>query len=173
MFFIKLLKKIVKALGSNSTPNQLAAGFALGMVLGLTPFWNIHNLVIIIIIALINVNISTALLGLTVFGIIAPLFDPVFHVFGLNILHWEALDGLFTGMYNSNFWILTRFNNTIVIGSFVASLVLFVPVYFGFKAFAKYYQEKLHPKVEKWKITRIFKGSKLFSLLSTGNKFRK
>ncbi|MFP4547263.1 MAG: TIGR03546 family protein [Fidelibacterota bacterium] len=173
MFFIKILKKIIKALGSNSTPNQLAAGFALGMIMGLTPFWNIHNLAIIFLIALINVNASTALLGLVVFGIIAPLFDPVFHAFGLKILQLNALDGLFTAMYNNNFWILTRFNNTIVIGSLAISLVLFIPVYFGFKAFAKYYQEKLHPKVEKWKITRFLKGSKIFNLLSTGNKFRK
>lgn len=75
MFFIKILKKIIKALGSDSSPNQLAFGFALGMILGLTPFWNIHNLLLIFIIAIISVNIGTVFLGFAIFGIIAPLLD--------------------------------------------------------------------------------------------------
>ena len=173
MFIIKILKKIIKALGSNSSPNQLAFGFALGMILGLTPFWNIHNLIVIFILAIINVNISTALLGLLVFGLIAPLFDGLFHSFGLIILNAGPLQGLFTAMYENNFFIMTRYNNTIVMGSLILSLIIFIPVFFGFKAFAKYYQEKLHPKVEKWKITKILKGSKIYKLVAVGQKFRR
>ncbi|MBN2282129.1 MAG: TIGR03546 family protein [Candidatus Marinimicrobia bacterium] len=172
MFFIKFLKKIIKALGSNASPNQLAFGFAMGMILGLTPFWNIHNLIVIFLIAIINVNISTALLALTIFGLLAPIFDGLFHVFGLSILNTGPLQGLFTGMYENTFFVLTRFNNTLVLGSFVISLAAFVPVFFGFKIFAKYYQEKLHPKVEKWKITKILKSSKIFNLLNTGYKLK-
>jgi len=173
MFFIKILKKIIKALGSNASPNQLAFGFAMGMILGLTPFWNIHNMLVIFLIAIINVNISTVFLGLAIFGLLAPLFDGLFHTFGLSILQSGALQGMWTSMYESTFFVLTRFNNTLVIGSLIISLILFIPTFFGFKIFAKYYQEKLHPKIEKWKITKFLKGSKIFNLVSVGNKLRK
>ena len=173
MFFIKFLKKIIKALGSNASPNQLAFGFAMGMILGLTPFWNIHNILVIFLIAVINVNISSTFLGLAIFGLLAPIFDRVFHSFGLSILQMEPLEGMWNTMYDNTFFVLTRFNNTLVIGSLIISLILFVPAFFGFKIFSKYYQEKLHPKVEKWKITKILKGSKIFKLLSVGNKLRK
>ncbi len=173
MFFIKILKKIIKALGSESSPNQLAFGFALGMILGLTPFWNIHNIIIIFIISLIKVNISSVLLGMAVFGMLAPLFANIFHSFGLKILELEFLKGLWQVLYANSFFVLSKFNNTLVLGSFLISLLLFIPLFFGFKIFAKYYKETLHPKVEKMKITKILKGSKVFKLLNTGYQLKK
>lgn len=173
MFFIKILKKIIKALGSESSPNQLALGFALGMVLGLTPFWNIHNLLLIFLVAIIRVNIGTVFLGLGIFGVIAPLLDNFFHSFGLKILKAGSLQGMWETLYDNTFFVLTRFNNTILMGSLVFSIIIFIPVYFGFRVFSKFYKEKLHPKVEKWKITKLLKGSKIFKLLNTGYQLKK
>lgn len=173
MFVIKILRKIIKALGSESSPNQLAFGFAMGMILGFTPFWNIHNLILIFIIALVRVNISAVLLGGLVFSLLGPLFDGLFHALGLKILQMSALQGLWEQMYNNNFWVLTGFNNTILMGSFVVSLILFIPVFFGFRAFSKFYKVKLHPRVQKWKITKFFKGTKIFKLLNTGYKLNR
>jgi len=173
MFFIKILKKLIKALGSESSPNQLALGFAFGMILGFTPFWSIHNIVLIFIIALIRINISSVLLGTLVFGLLAPLFDNTFHSLGLAVLQYESLQGLWQLLYANTFFILTRFNNTIVLGSLLTSIVLFIPAFFGFKVFAKFYKETIHPKVEKWKITKMLKGSKIFNLLNTGYQLKK
>ncbi len=172
MFLIKILRKFVKALGSNSSPNQLALGFSLGMILGLTPLFNIHNLLIIFIIAIIQVNISGVLLGFILFSSLAPLLDTLFIPFGNVILQAGSMEAFWTLLYNNTFFIATRFNNTLVMGSFVAGLILFVPVFFAFKWFSVYYKNKLHPKVEKWKITKIVKGTKLFRLLNTGYKLR-
>ena len=44
MLLLKLLQSLVKALHSDGTPGQLAAGLALGSILGLTPLLNLHNL---------------------------------------------------------------------------------------------------------------------------------
>jgi len=172
MIFIKILKKIIKALGSESSPNQLALGFAFGMILGLTPFWSVHNLLLLFILVLVKINLSSVLLGTLVFGLIAPLFDNMFHSIGLVFLQCEILNGLWQVLYASTFFVIAKFNNTIVMGSLVSSIILFVPVFFGFKVFSIFYKNTLYPKIEKWKITKVLKGSKLFSLLSTGYKLK-
>ena len=46
MLFLKLIQQLVKALNSDGTPGQVAAGIALGAVFGLTPLMNLHNLVL-------------------------------------------------------------------------------------------------------------------------------
>lgn len=173
MFIINILKKIIKSLGSDASPNQLALGFAFGMIMGFTPFWNIHNLILIFIIALIRINISTIFLGLAIFGILAPLFDNLFHSVGLKILEMSALQGLWQILYDNTFFVLARFNNTIVMGSLIISILLFLPVFWGFRIFSIYYKEKLHPKVQKWKITKMLKGSKIFKVLNTNYQFKK
>ena len=45
MLLLKLIQSLIKALHSEGTPGQLAAGLALGSILGLTPLWNLHNAV--------------------------------------------------------------------------------------------------------------------------------
>ena len=45
MLLLKLIQSLIKALHSEGTPGQLAAGLALGAILGLTPLWNLHNAV--------------------------------------------------------------------------------------------------------------------------------
>ena len=61
MFLLKLLGKLIKALTSNESPGQIAGGFILGMIIGLTPFWSLHNLVVVLLIILIRVNISMSI----------------------------------------------------------------------------------------------------------------
>ena len=60
MIVLKFLSKLFKALRSGDSPGQLAGGFALGMIIGLTPLWSLHNLLVVILIIIIKVNISMA-----------------------------------------------------------------------------------------------------------------
>ena len=60
---LKLLQSLIKTLHSDGTPGQVAAGMALGAVLGLTPLMNVHNLVILALILVLNVSFGGALLG--------------------------------------------------------------------------------------------------------------
>jgi len=48
---LKLIQSIFKTLHSEGTPRQVAAGIALGACIGLTPLLNLHNLLIISLIA--------------------------------------------------------------------------------------------------------------------------
>ena len=56
MFGLEILAKLFKILRAEDTPNQIASGFFLGMIIGLTPVLTVHNMVIIILIFFIRIR---------------------------------------------------------------------------------------------------------------------
>jgi len=165
MFILEFLAKLVKILRSGATPSQIGGGFILGMILGLTPFWSLHNLIIILLIIILNVNISMAIFGFAVFSGIAYIFDPLFHNLGFLLLaDTESLRGFWTAMYNVPIIALSRFNNTLVLGSLVSSIILLVPVYFFSKKSVLAYRENVDPWFQKLKVVKALKGTKVFGI---------
>ena len=161
MFWFNFIKSFIKVLGDGQTPKQIAWGFALGSIIGLSPMLTLQGMIIWLLILLLDVNLSAALVAVTFFKIIAYLFDPAFHALGFYLLtQLTFLKGTYTTLYNAPLAPLTRFNNTVVIGSFVAALVLLTPIYFGMKYFVIKYRKNIHDKMKKWKIYKILDQSK-------------
>jgi uncharacterized protein (TIGR03546 family) len=97
---------------------------------------------------------------MTLFALISYVLDPLFHALGYFLLVDSAsLHALWTSLYNAPIAPLTRFNNTVVLGSLTAGLVLFLPVYFGMRYFVLAYRTHLHTKVERMKIYQIISKS--------------
>ena len=162
MFWLTIVRDFFKIMRDGQTPSQIAGGFALGSVLGLSPMLTLQGILIWLILLTIDVNLSAALLSLTLFSLFAFLLDPLFHWLGYQILvNADALRGAWTWMYNAPLAPLTRFNNTVVMGSFVAAFVLFVPVFVGMKHFVVAYRTHIYARVEKWKIYKIINRSTL------------
>ena len=167
MIFLKFLGKILKVLRDGPSPAQVAGGFALGMFLGLIPFFNLYTLLIILVIFILNVNISAAVLGLMVFKLFAYLLDPVFHDLGYALLvKAEFLQDFWTSLYNLPVFPLTKFNNTVVLGSFISALVLSIPVFFLSKTGVVQYRGKLEPAVKNMKIVKVVQSSKIYDIYS-------
>ncbi len=165
MFGLEILAKIFKILRSEDTPIQIALGFSLGMILGLTPFFTLHNIFIIIIVILFKVNLGSVLISFALFSGLAYLLDPLFHSLGYFLLvDLSALHGLWTFLYQFPIIALSRYNNTVVMGSFVISLILFLPLTFFMKYFVIYYRKHLDPKLQKLKIVQLFKSTKFYSV---------
>ena len=82
MFGLELLAKLFKVLRSGESPNQIAAGFILGMIPGLTPIWNFHNLIVLILLIILRVNFAAAIFSFILFSAFAYIFDPLFHNLG-------------------------------------------------------------------------------------------
>jgi len=162
MFWLKMIRDFLKVLRAGETPHQIASGFALGSILGFSPMLTLQGILVWLVILIFNVNLSAALLALTVFSLAAFLLDPVFHLLGYAVLvDVPSLQNLWTAMYNAPIAPLTRFNNTVVMGSFLAALVLAVPAYYGMKAFVVAYRQHIHSRVEKWKVFQVVKRSLL------------
>ncbi len=160
MFWLKLIRDILKIFREGESPKQVALGFALGSIVGLSPSFNLQGIIVWILILILNVNMGAAVLGFTLFGLIAFLFDPLFHQFGFLLLtKLDFLFGTYTTMYNAPVAPLSKFNNTVVLGSFVSALILFTPVYFGMKYFVIEYRKHIGAKVQKWKVYQVINKS--------------
>ncbi len=173
MFLImRYIAKLLKALASEASPNQIAGGIILGMIIGLTPLSSLHNLFIVVLILVLKVNIGMALLSFTIFSGIAYLADPLFHSFGVWLLELESMQEAWTAMYNNEWIALTEFYNTVVIGSFVTAVLLCIPVFPLARFGVIQYREHIHQKMQKWKIVKAFKGTKFYSIYQTVNRVR-
>lgn len=165
MFWLKIIKDFIKIFREGQSPAQVAGGFALGSILGLSPIFTLQGLILWILIALLNVNLGAVFLSLTVFSLIAYLFDPFFHWLGFQILtQIDWLKDFWTTLYNAPVAPLTNFNNTVVIGSFITAIILALPIYFGIKKLIIQYRKHLHSKIEKIKIYQVLKQSSFIKL---------
>lgn len=75
ILILKYIAKLMKALASEATPNQLAAGFILGMIVGLTPLMSLYNLLVLIIILVVKVNLGFAVLAFFIFTCVSNTID--------------------------------------------------------------------------------------------------
>ncbi|MFC2088238.1 TIGR03546 family protein [Calditrichota bacterium] len=165
MFILEFLAKLFKILRSEVSPSQIAWGMVLGMIIGITPIWSLHNLILFILIIILKVNIAMALLSFGIFSGIAYILDPLFHSLGYYLLvDISSLHGLWTTLYNIPVVALSRYNNTVVLGSLIVAILFILPFYIFSKKFVVVYREKIDPKLQKLKIVQVIKGSKFYSI---------
>jgi len=156
--------KLIKVLNSETAPEQISLALAFAMIVGLTPLWSLHNLLVLLLVMLLRVNVSTFLAGMLLFSMLAYLLDPLFHELGYLVLTLEPLHGLFTVMNNSSLWRIENFNNTILMGSLLFSLICFVPVYLvGIKLIQRY-RTQFIAWVKKSRLAQVLKAKKWVSL---------
>ena len=162
---LKLLQSLVKTLHSEGTPGQVAAGIALGSVLGLTPLVNVHNLLIAAIILVLNVSVGGAMLGWALFLPLGFVLDPVFDRIGHQLLlETPALTPMWTAWFNTPVLPYTNFNNTIVLGSFVAWLVLAVPIFFAARYGVMRYRATWGERVRRSRFYNAVTASKAYNV---------
>ncbi|MEX2471093.1 MAG: TIGR03546 family protein, partial [Gemmatimonadota bacterium] len=155
-WIIKLVQSLVKALNSEGTPGQVAAGMAVGACLGLTPLLNLHNLLIVAAILFFRVSVPGAMLGWMIFTPVGFLLDPVFHQIGQALLmDADGLRPVWAAAYNAPVIALANPTNTIVVGSFVGWLVLSIPIFFAARFGVARYRATIY---ERYKDARFFKA---------------
>jgi uncharacterized protein (TIGR03546 family) len=161
---LKLIQSIIKTLHSAGTPAQVAAGMALGSALGLTPIMNLHNLVIISLLVLLNVSFGGGMLGWMLFVPVGFLLDPLFDRIGLSLLTTPSLRPLWTNLTNTPVLPYTNFNNTIVLGSFVSWLVLAVPIFFAARYGVSRYRATVGERVRQSRFYKAVTASQVYNI---------
>jgi uncharacterized protein (TIGR03546 family) len=126
---LKLFQSLFKTLHSEGSPTQIGLGFALGAALGLTPILNVHNLIVLLLLCVLNVSFGAGMLAWAVCVPIGFMLDPLFDRLG----HWLLIDAsalrpFWISWDNTPILALTSFDNTVVLGSVVVWLVLFIPL---------------------------------------------
>jgi hypothetical protein len=139
MLWLRLLQKLIRTLNSDGTPGQVAVGIALGAALGLTPLVNLHNLMIFAVVVVFNVSFPAAILGWLLFTPVGFLLDPAFDAVGGTLLSGAPV-------------------------SLIGWVVLAVPIYLLARVGVAKYREKVLPRLEKTKLFRAVKASKLYNI---------
>jgi len=161
---IEAIAKLLKVLNSETDPAQISLAVCLAMVAGLTPFYSLHNLLVLLLVFLLRVNVSAFILGFLVFSGAAFLLDPLFHKLGLWVLTLPAFEGIWTALYGQLLWRIEGFNNTIVMGSILVSLLLLVPLFLCLNVLIRKYRQHILERLRKLKIVKILKASKFYEI---------
>jgi uncharacterized protein (TIGR03546 family) len=149
------IRIVVKALMSESSPRQLALGFAMGMVIGLVPKGNLIAVALMMILGASRVNVGVGMFSAFLFSWAGTVTDQWTHEIGWWLLQLPALQSFWTQAYNTPIVPWTAFNNTIVLGSLTLGLALFVPVYFLSRPFFEKYSETVVARLKKYRATKL------------------
>ncbi len=163
---LRLCFRLIRAVNSETSPERISLALCLGLVAGLLPFLSPINLVVLLLVFILRINISAFIVGVIIFSAVAYLFDPIFHILGKALLTLGSLEGLWTYLYNTTVFRLINFNNTIVMGSLFASIVLFVPAFFVFNELIRRYRESVLAYFTNLRIVRAITSSSLYRAYS-------
>lgn len=161
------ITKLIKAFNSDVAPEQISLGIAFAMIVGFTPLWSLHNLLVLLLVMVLRVNGAAFMAGIALFSLLGFVLDPLFHQLGYFILKLESLNGLWVVLYNSTLWRIENFNNTIVMGSLLFSIIFFVPTYLGSIWTINKYRNNIMAWINKLKLTRFLKIQNWASKISS------
>ena len=168
---LEMIAKTLKVLNSETEPGQISLAVCLAMVMAFTPLFSPHNLLVLLAVLVLRVNLSAFGVSWAALSTAALGLDPLFHHVGLGLLKMEGLQGIWTSLYNTTWFRLGHFNNSIVMGSLFVSLLLFVPLYFLLNWAIARYREHLLAWINKTPIMRALKASKLYEFYLTAKGF--
>jgi uncharacterized protein (TIGR03546 family) len=161
---LSLLAKFFKILNSDASPGQIALGFSFALFVGLTPFFSLHNLIILMLVCFFRVNLSAFFLSSAVFALLAFSVDPMSIAIGESLLVDPDLVQSWTQLYQSDVWRAFKFNHTLLLGSVVMSLILFLPTLIITRILIGLYRDRLMTWFEKLKISKLVKASKFYKV---------
>ncbi|MCO4322676.1 TIGR03546 family protein [Aliidiomarina quisquiliarum] len=167
------LAKLLKVLNSETSPWSLAWGISLGMVLGLTPLFSLHNLLVLFAVLALRINLSFFLISFTVCSGLAYLLDPAFNYAGELLLTSPKLLTTWQALYDLPLARLAQFNHTITLGSVAVALVLLFPVLVMAHFIIINYRTRIQIRISRLPIVNIIKGTKFWSLYQKASQVKK
>jgi len=160
---LTLFVKVLKALNSDYSPAQIGLAVCLGMIIGLTPLGSAHNAIVLLFVLMLRVNLGIFLVSLGLFSGLAYFVDPISELLGFWLLNSIALEGLWTSLYQGSLWRLLEYNNSLVIGSFITTLLITPLVFVCTRLLVIEYRERVMTWVQKSRLGIWIKSGKLFS----------
>jgi uncharacterized protein (TIGR03546 family) len=161
MFLFRPLRLFARALTVDSTPRQMALGLAFGVVAGLVPKGNLLAIGLMMLLCSLRINLGIGLAAVFVASWVGILLDPISHRVGAFLLRHPALQHVWTAASDTILLPWTDFNNTVVLGSFVLGVGLFVPIYLVSLPFFSLFTPRLVAWVRRFRLVTILWGGEL------------
>ncbi len=160
---LKQIFSFLKLLNSETGTTQIALGLSLGIILGFAPTLSLQTLFVFGLSFVFRIQLGAVFLSTFVFKFLAYLADPLCHEIGRLALENTSMQPLFTTLYNMPVVPLSQFNNTIVMGSAILSILLSIPMVFIFQKLIQKYRQN---------ILEHFKNSRFYKILKTTSFYR-
>lgn len=148
--------KLLKALGANSKPSQIANSFCIGFILGVLPKNNLLWWLVFVFFMFVRINKAGYFIMMLLGAFISPYLDPTFHKIGEFVLTYEPLVPVYSKLLEIPFVGFTRFNNTIVCGSLVGGLLAYLPLYIFMLVFIWVWRKWIAPFFNRSKVVKMF-----------------
>lgn len=164
---LKQIFAFLRILNSDTGHNQLAAGLALGVFLGFAPFFSLQTLLVFVCVFFFRVQLGAAFLSAFFFKFIAYILDPVADPIGRWALEVEFLRPFYVHIYNMPIIPFTQFNNSIVMGSLIISILLTPPLFFIFRSLIVKYRVLVVAQFKSTKVWKAFTATKFYNWYCT------
>lgn len=138
---------LFRFMNRNVNPGEIAHAFSCGLLLGFLPKDNLLWYLILVFILFLRINKLLFIASVLLFSLLAGFADPLFDIIGYNILTAEALKPFFFKLVQIPFMAFTKFNNSVVMGSLVAGVILYVPAYFLCRLLVALWRKHITEKV--------------------------
>ena len=159
----KLLRMFRSSFAGGDTPRQIGFGVAMGMLIGIVPKDSLFAYAFGILLLISTANLLAAFLAGFAFTWIGFLLDPISHSLGKRILTNENWQSTWVALYELPVVPWTKFNNTVVMGSLLIGLGLFVPVYLITSHVFKKYGPRLNERMGEYAAYRWLAGREHFN----------
>ena len=149
-WFSRPLRFLLFALASKDSPKQMAAGFALGMMLGLIPKGNLIATVLTMLLMATRANLSAGVVAAFLFSWVGSFTDGLSFQLGSWLLTRPQFQDAYVRLYNLPLAPWTCFNYPSVLGSFYLGLGLAYPIYRLMKPLFAWLQPRANKRLEEW-----------------------
>lgn len=123
------LRRTLQALLASDSPSQIAAGFTLGMMIGIMPKTNLIALSLCVLLFSLRCSKGSGIAAMVLFSFATPWTDPVAHNIGLTALSVPALQANYANVFSMPLGPWIGFHNTVVTGALLLGLYVAYPVY--------------------------------------------
>jgi uncharacterized protein (TIGR03546 family) len=127
---------------------------------------SIQAFIVLFLIFFFRIQMGAAFLSAFFFKFVAFLLDPIADSLGRAILEAPGLRPLFVEMYNIPLVPLTRFNNSIIMGSAAIGIILVIPAFFIFKKLIIKYRATVVVRFKGTKVWKAFAATKFYAWYS-------
>ena len=114
--------------------------------------------ILFIFILFMNIQRGAYALSILLGAAFTVFLDPLFDSVGYSILTVESVKPYYASLLDIPFVAFTKFNNTVVMGSFVCGVAAYIPLYVLARLFVWAWRKYLAEKVRKLKIAAVLKN---------------
>lgn len=123
------LRGLVGVLTAPDSSRKVAAGAALGVMLGLVPKATLVAVALGVLLCALRVSKLAGLTTAALVAMLAPSLDPFTHKLGLKVLTAPSLQPTYAWLYDAPLGPWWGLQNTVVCGSLLVGIYLSYPVY--------------------------------------------